>query len=462
MLKNNFLNKNSTIKNAFSKIDGEFGKILCVVDGNKSLIGVLTAGDLRRGILSGFNLNDKIENIYSKSFSFVYSHELKKKKLINSNFNTKKLTDSIYQIPIVNKKKQVLDIVSLEKLIDSLGSNPKKQSFKKINYPKILVVGGAGYVGANLCLKLLKKKYQVIAVDKLLYDKSVVKKYLSKFKKFKFIKADICDLSVQIEVVKNVDAVVFLAEIVGDPACNARPEDALKTNYLSISSMATLCSHLNISKFIYTSSCSVYGVNKKNDLLNEKSDLNPLSHYARMKIMSEKTLLNIRTNNFKPTIFRLGTVFGPSLRNRFDLVVNTMAKNAYYNKKIVVNGGEQWRPIIHVDDVVDGIITAIQASSKKIGGRIFNLSSDNSNFQIKDLANEAKKVFPKSDLKIVKSLIDGRNYRASSELFYKTTGFKAKKSVTQAYKGFKKLFFKNKKLNPNNKIYNNFEIINDT
>lgn len=462
MYKNNFLNKNSTIKYAFSKINGEFGKILCVVDNKKSLIGVLTAGDLRRGILAGYNLNDKIEKIYSKNFSFVYLHELKIKKFINSKFNTKKITDSIYQIPIVNKKKQLLSIINLEKLIDTLGDNSKKISIKKINYPKILVVGGAGYIGANLCLKLLKKKYQVVAVDKLLYDKSVIKKYLSKYKKFKFIRGDICDLNVQIEVIKNVDAVVFLAEIVGDPACNARPEDALKTNYLSISSMATLCSHLNITKFIYTSSCSVYGVNKKNDLLNEKSDLNPLSHYARMKIMSEKTLLNFRTNNFKPTIFRLGTVFGPSLRNRFDLVVNTMAKNAYYNKRIIVNGGEQWRPNIHVDDVVDGIITAIQTPSKKIGSKIFNLSSDLSNYQIKNLARETKKIFSKAEVKIVKSLIDGRNYRASSKLFYKTTGFKAKKSVLQANKDFKKLFLKEKKFKPNSKIYNNFEIINDT
>ncbi|MDA9066131.1 NAD-dependent epimerase/dehydratase family protein [Candidatus Pelagibacter sp.] len=462
MYKNSSLTLNNTIKQAFTKIDSEFGKILTVVDKKNSLIGVLTAGDLRRGILAGFNLNDKIKKIYSNDFSFVYLHELKTKKFLNSKFDTKNLSDSIYQIPVVNKKKQVVNIFSLEKLIDTLGKDSKKIQFTKINYPKVLVVGGAGYIGANLCLKLLKKKYQVLAVDKLLYDKTVIKKYLNKYKKFEFIKGDICDLNVQINVIKNVDAVVFLAEIVGDPACNAIPEDALKTNYLSISSMANLCSHLNITRFIYTSSCSVYGVNKKNDLLDEKSNLNPLSHYARMKIMSEKALLNFPSNNFKPTIFRLGTVFGPSLRNRFDLVVNTMAKSAHYNKEIIVNGGEQWRPNIHVDDVVDGIITALQKSPKKIGGKIFNLSSDRANYQIKDLAYEAKKVFKKSKVKIIKSLIDGRNYRASSKLFYKTTGFKAIKSISQANKDFKKMFSKDRKFNANNKIYNNFEIINDT
>ena len=462
MKKIDLLTPSNTIKQAFSKIDGEFGKIITVVDKKKRLIGVLTAGDLRRGILSGFNPKDKIKKIYSNNFSFVYLHELESKKFIKSKFNSKNLNDSIYQIPVVNKKKQVINIISLEKLIDILGNNLKKTAIKKINYPRILVVGGAGYIGANLCLKLLKKKYQVLAVDKLLYDKTIIRKYLGKYKNFTFIKGDICDLNVQINVIKNIDAVVFLAEIVGDPACNARPEDALKTNYLSISSMANLCSHLNISKFIYTSSCSVYGVDKNNNLLDEKSNLNPLSHYARMKIMSERTLLNFHNNNFKPTIFRLGTVFGPSLRNRFDLVVNTMAKNAYYKKEIIVNGGDQWRPNIHVDDVVAGIIVALQAKTKKIGGKIFNLSSDNENYTIKDLATETKKIFKKAKIKIIRSLIDGRNYRASSKLFYKMTGFKATKNLSHANKEFKKLFLKNKKFNPNSKIYNNFEIINDT
>ena len=255
--------------------------------------------------------------------------------------------------------------------------------------------------------------------------------------------------------------VVFLAEIVGDPACNARPEDALKTNYLSIASMAQLCSHLGISKFIYTSSCSVYGLDKHNKLLTEKSNLNPISHYARMKIMSEKALLANKNDIFRPTILRLGTVFGPSLRNRFDLVVNTMAKNAYFEKKINLHGGEQWRPNIHVEDVADGIIASIKSNQKKVGSKIFNLSSDKSNFKIKDIAFAAKKVFKKSKINIQKSMFDARNYRVSSKKFFISSGFKAKKTINRAYKDFEKLFKENKNFNPNKKIYSNIQVLSD-
>ena len=167
--------------------------------------------------------------------------------------------------------------------------------------------------------------------------------------------------------------------------------------------MAQLCSHLNISKFIYTSSCSVYGLNKNNNLLKEISNLNPLSHYARMKIMSEKALLKNKNEIFQPTILRLGTVFGPSLRNRFDLVVNTMAKNAHYENKISVHGGNQWRPNIHVDDVADGIIAVIQAKQSKVGNKIFNLSSDKSNHMISQLAVGAKKIFKNAKIQVKKN-----------------------------------------------------------
>ena len=109
--------------------------------------------------------------------------------------------------------------------------------------------------------------------------------------------------------------------------------------------------------------------------------------------MSEKVLLNNKNEIFRPTILRLGTVFGPSLRNRFDLVVNTMAKNAYYNKKINIHGGTQWRPNIHVEDVADGIISIIKSKKNRVGDQIFNLSSDISNLQIKELGVMAKKVF---------------------------------------------------------------------
>lgn len=458
MDKENFIKENDKIATALKKISGSFGKIICVTDNYKKLLGVITAGDIRRAILSGNDPNQSIKKIYNKNVSFIFDSELKNKKFSKSNFYNREINQSIFYMPVVDKKKRVKNILTTERIIELMENKNLKKLKKK--FPKVLIVGGAGYIGSILCNKLLKKNYSVKIVDKVLYDKNVINKFI-KNKNFSFDKADICDLNTQINVIRDIDVVVFLAEIVGDPACNARPEDALKTNYLSISSMAQLCSYLGISKFIYTSSCSVYGLDKHNRLLTEKSNLNPISHYARMKIMSEKALLANKNDIFKPTILRLGTVFGPSLRNRFDLVVNTMAKNAYYNKKINLHGGEQWRPNIHVEDVADGIIASIKSNQKKVGNKIFNLSSDNSNFKIKDIAFAAKKIFKKSKIDVQKSMVDARNYRVSSKKFFISSGFRAKKTINQAYKDFEKLFRKNKNFNPNKKIFSNIKVLGD-
>ena len=458
MDKENFIKENDKIATALKKISGSFGKIICVTDNYKKLLGVITAGDIRRAILSGNDPNQSIKKIYNKNVSFIFDTELKNKKFIKSNFYNREINQSIFYMPVVDKKKRVKNILTTERIIELMENKNFKKLKKKL--PKVLIVGGAGYIGSILCNKLLKKNYSVKIVDKVLYDKNVINNF-KKNKNFSFDKADICDLNTQINVIRDIDVVVFLAEIVGDPACNARPEDALKTNYLSLSSMAQLCSYLGISKFIYTSSCSVYGLDKHNRLLTEKSNLNPISHYARMKIMSEKALLANKNDIFKPTIFRLGTVFGPSLRNRFDLVVNTMAKNAYYNKKINLHGGEQWRPNIHVEDVADGIIASIKSNQKIVGNKIFNLSSDNSNFKIKDIAFGAKKIFKKEKIDVQKSMVDARNYRVSSKKFFISSGFRAKKTIGQAYKDFEKLFRKNKNFNPNRKIFSNIKVLGD-
>lgn len=451
------LNETNTLKKAFSIFNKAYGSILCIENKKKQIIGVLTEGDLRRALLNGYSLNEKLKKIVNKNFTFIYQDELKNNKFQKSNFKTKNLNISINFIPILNNKNQIVKVLPTAKLIENL---EKKKIKKRENYkPNILIVGGAGYIGSILTKKLLDQKYNVTILDKLLYDKNIIKKYFSKYKNFKFIKGDICDLNVQINCIKNIDIVIFLAEIVGDPACNARPEDALKTNYLAVSSFANLCSMLNIKQFIYTSSCSVYGLDKKNKLLNENSPLNPVSHYARIKIMSEKALLSINNKSFGPTILRLGTVFGPSLRDRFDLVVNTFAKFAYFNKKIDIHGGNQWRPNISVEDVADGIIAVIKTNKTKVANKIFNLSSERLNYKISDIAKIVKKNFNSVKLNYSNSQVDPRNYKVSSKKFSSATNFIPKKTIKHAYQVFKKKF-KNKIIqNPNLKKYSNIETI---
>ena len=422
----------------------------------KCLLGVISTGDLRRAILAGYNLNDKIKKIYNRNVTYVYKNELEKKKLNKSNFGSSTLGDSNFYVPIVHNNKKVYDMMPVEKVLATLENKKLVKNKKKITLPKVLLVGGGGFIGTVLASKLLEKNYHVTILDKLIYDNKVIQRNFNKKKNFNFILGDVCDLNTQIKAIKEIDIVVYLAEIVGDPACSAKPEDALKTNYLSLLSFAHLCSHLAIDKFIYTSSCSVYGLDKNNKLLNEKSNLNPVSHYARIKIMSEKALLSSSNNYFKPTIVRLGTVFGPSKRMRFDLVVNTMSKFAYFSEKIDVFGGNQWRPNIHVEDVADGIISIINSKKKKIENQIFNLSNDKLNLQIIDIAKKVKAKFKNAKLNVIKTSTDPRNYKVTSNKIKNKTGFVAKKSIENSLKEIKNMFRLKKIKNPDNKIYNNF------
>ena len=226
-----------------------------------------------------------------------------------------------------------------------------------------------------------------------------------------------------------------------------------------MSSLANLCSYMSINRFIYTSSCSVYGANSIIDgFLDEESPLNPVSHYARIKLMSEKTLLSQSNYFFSPTILRLATVCGTSFRNRFDLVVNTFARNAFFSDKIIINGGSQWRPNIHVEDVAKGIIKVIEAPIEKVENQIFNLCNDSQNFMINDLGSKVKSIFPKC--KIIKSNknFDKRDYKVVSSKIKKILNFEATKTVEDALIEFKKLFEK-KKFNPYKKKYSNFETL---
>ena len=447
------ITESNTIRLAFQRLHGEHGKILTVIDKKKKLIGVISTGDLRKAILAGYNLNDKIKEIYNRKVTYVYEEELEKKKLNKSNFHSGSLGDTNFYVPILNNINEVKDIISVERVLGALENKKLKKNKKSL--PKVLIVGGAGFIGTVLASKLLKKNYHVTILDKLIYDHKIIQKNFKNKKNFNFILGDVCDLNIQIKAIKEIDVVVYLAEIVGDPACSAKPEDALKTNYLSVLSFAHLCSHLAIDKFIYTSSCSVYGLDKNNKLLSEKSNLNPVSHYARIKIMSEKALLSSASNYFKPTIVRLGTVFGPSIRMRFDLVVNTMSKFAYFNNKIDVNGGDQWRPNIHVEDVADGIISIIKSKKKNVENQIFNLSNDKLNLRIIEIAKKVKNTFKNADLNVKKTSIDPRNYKVTSKKMKNKTGFVAKKSIEDALKEIKDMFRFKKIKNPDNKIYNN-------
>ncbi len=301
---------------------------------------------------------------------------------------------------------------------------------------KILVVGGAGYVGGVIVdLLLKKKKYDVTVFDNLLYEDSYRKDC-------KFIFGDIRDNKFYKSSLNNYDSIVWLAALVGDGACSINPN---LTNEINFETLKKLKKNYR-KKIIFISTCSVYGAQE--GILNENSSVNPLSYYASSKLKCEKILKN--TNSI---IFRLGTLFGVSdnySRIRMDLVVNTLCAKAFFEKKLSVFGGDQFRPVLHVKDVGRAIEIAINSNRKGI----YNLSYKN--MKIIDIANEIKKHFSKS--KIIKTKIkfqDARNYRVTNNKASKELKFRPIYNLSYGIDELKKLLNEKRIKNFNDPRYTN-------
>lgn len=300
---------------------------------------------------------------------------------------------------------------------------------------KILVVGGAGYVGGVIVDLLLKKNYAVTVFDNLLYEDSYRKNC-------NFIYGDIRDKKFYKKNLNNYDVIVWLAALVGDGACAINPALTDEINFQTLNKLIKVYK----KRIIFISTCSVYGA--QNGILDENSSVNPLSHYASSKLKCEEILKSKNS-----IIFRLGTLFGISddySRIRMDLVVNTLSAKAFFEKKMSVFGGEQYRPLLHVKDVARAIEIAI--SSKKKG--IYNLSYKN--MKIIDIAKEIQKYF--GNTKIIKTQIkfqDARNYKVSNFKATKELKFKAKYDLKYGIKELKKLLFEKRIKNFNDPRYTN-------
>ncbi len=269
---------------------------------------------------------------------------------------------------------------------------------------KVLIVGGAGYVGGGIVDKL-KQKHEVTVYDSLVYEESFRKDV-------DFVYGDIRDHDKLLPLLNDSDAVIWLAALVGDGACSIDPELTFKINSESVKFLAD-----NFKKrIVFLSTCSVYGAQE--GILNESSLINPLSEYASSKVQAEEYL-----SNSNAIIFRLGTLFGISdefSRIRLDLVVNILVTKALTEGKLTVFGGDQWRPLLHVTDVANAINYTLDSDTTGI----FNLHYKN--FKIVDIANEIIKKIPNATIETTPMKFqDARNYQVSSEKLLNETGFRA-------------------------------------
>jgi len=295
---------------------------------------------------------------------------------------------------------------------------------------KVLVTGASGYIGSVLVRKLLERGYFVRGLDLLLFGGESLLGVIN-HKNFEFIKGDIRDISIIKEATKNIDAIIHLAAIVGDPACSKQPSLAEEINW---SGTQQLFDYTNkdtkIERFIFASTCSNYGKMKDDDYVDENSPLNPVSLYARLKVRFEEYLINSKTrDNFIPTSLRFATVYGVSPRMRFDLTVNEFMRDATLGRELVVFGEYFWRPYCHVEDIANACIYVLESNQQLVDHNVFNVGDTSENYQKKMIVNELIKILPETKVKYVHQLDDPRDYRVDFSKIKNLLGFKITKRV---------------------------------
>lgn len=310
----------------------------------------------------------------------------------------------------------------------------------------ILITGGAGYLGTHIVKKLLGRGYRVRIYDSLMHGQESITEFVNN-PNFELIKGDLRDFMNIQKAIRGCYAVIHLAAIVGDPASKIDPDTTIAINYLATTSIVQCCKLYGIRRFIFASTCSVYGMS--DNILTEESKLNPISLYAVTKIKSEEAILQLADKNFSPTIFRKGTIYGLSSRMRFDLVVNLLSARAIFDKIITIYGGNQWRPFLHVADAADAYLIALESPIEKIHAKIFNVGDDQQNYQLNEIGNIIKKIVPAAELKILDDNIDLRNYRVSFKKINKELGFKSKLTVVDGVQEIIKAI--------NNKLITNYK-----
>jgi nucleoside-diphosphate-sugar epimerase len=427
------------LRQALSDLYSNSDSICLVCAPDKKLLGVLTRSDIKQALLKGLDPKTPLESVMNREFISAPVGtplpQLKKLAYTQSRFGT----GMIGKVPLVDAGGKVKGIYRV------LPQAPVESA--------VLVTGGAGYVGSHVCRRLLAQGYRVIALDKLVFGKESVAELL-KHKNFSLIEGDIADIGTLIKAVQGADFVIHLAGIVGDPASSLDPLQTMEENHFATKALVDVCKYYGVSRFVFSSSCSVYGAGGQ--LLTERSQLHPVSLYAQSKLYSERELLREASEDFNPVILRFGTLYGYSPRMRFDLVVNTMTAHAYTNKRITVDGGAQWRPLVHVEDAAAACVAALTAPEARVSGEIFNVGDTKENYTIEEIARMVQKQVGGVEIVSLDTVKDRRDYRVSFDKINRIMKWKAARTLPEGIAELVLLFKKRKFPQWKDKQYNNY------
>lgn len=297
---------------------------------------------------------------------------------------------------------------------------------------RVLVTGGAGYIGNFVVEELLDQGHDVRVLDSMLWGDDSLDP-LRDDDNLEIREGDIRHIEDLSYALQGCEAVIHLAGIVGDPACSVNEQATQAVNVESTKALVEVCKLHDIERLLFASTCSVYGASELMEL-DEGSFLNPLSLYAKSKIESEEIIFHETHGEFSDTditatMLRLGTIFGWSRRMRFDLVVNLLTAKALLEDDIPVYGGEQYRPLVHVTDAANAFVAALEADESKVDHQIFNVGDNDLNYKIKDVGRIVEDEIDGAEVRFVEYKEDERTYRVSFDKINYILGWEAERDV---------------------------------
>jgi nucleoside-diphosphate-sugar epimerase len=297
---------------------------------------------------------------------------------------------------------------------------PRPRASERPDARRVLVIGGAGYVGSALVKRLLDSEFRVSVLDAMHFGDSPLAG-VKGHPNLRLICDDFRNIAALTHAMGEAKSVIHLGGLVGDPACAIDPQLTLDVNVTATKFVGEIAKACGVRRLIFASSCSVYGACEQ--IVDEDSRLNPQSLYARSKVASEVVLSALNSSDFAVTRLRFATIYGISGRTRFDLVINLLCAKAVREGAITVFGADQWRPFVHVDDVARAIAIALQAPVEQVTGEVFNVGSDAQNLTLGDAAELIKQQVPTAQIISDENTTDRRNYRVRFAKIRSRLGF---------------------------------------
>ena len=319
---------------------------------------------------------------------------------------------------------------------------------------KVLVFGGGGYLGGALVPQLLAEGHEVTVFDRLMFGRAAIDPVMN-HPGFKLIEADMRDISAVTRAMPGQEAVVLLAALVGEPACDRDPLETVAVNYLATLNVMKAAVYYGVERFIFTSTDSCYGA-QENVFLTEESPLKPISLYAELKAKVEDEFLKMpRTQSFNPIILRLATLYGLAPRMRFDLVINLLTREAVCGAGAKIFSGEQWRPLVHARDAARAFALALAAPAELVRGQVFNVGSNRQNVQFKDLAQILLRVIPNANIETVPQPPDLRDYHVCFDKISKILHFSPTMEPSDGIAEIREALLNGRFPDPYDQIYRN-------